>query len=80
MPLKIYKRGDTWHCRGTVGGQLVRESLRTRDKALAGYKSAQIQAKLEKEAVFGKREKKPLSQTPASDTSKIIPLPVRGRK
>jgi integrase len=54
MPLKIYRRGKTWHCRGTIAGRTIRESLGTREKASAEYACAQLQAKLEREAIYGK--------------------------
>ena len=35
MPLKIYKRGEIWHYRGTVAGRRLRGSTETQDKAIA---------------------------------------------
>jgi integrase len=35
MPVKIYKRGDIWHFRGTVAGRRLRGSTGTGDKAIA---------------------------------------------
>lgn len=35
MPLKVYKRGDIWHYRGTVAGRRIRGSTGTSEKATA---------------------------------------------
>ena len=35
MPVKIYKRGDIWHFRGTVAGRRLRGSTGSGDKAIA---------------------------------------------
>lgn len=35
MPLKIYRRGEIWHYRGTVAGRRLRGSCRTADKRTA---------------------------------------------
>ncbi|TIN49203.1 MAG: site-specific integrase [Mesorhizobium sp.] len=35
MPLKLYKRGDIWHYRGTVAGRRIRCTTETEDKARA---------------------------------------------
>lgn len=35
MPLKIYKRGDIWHYRGTVAGRRIRGSTKTSSKEVA---------------------------------------------
>lgn len=35
MPLKIYKRGEVWHYRGTIAGRRVRGTTETADKARA---------------------------------------------
>ena len=45
MPLKIYKRGDTWHYRGSVAGQRLRGSCKTADKAIAARQIAEIEAR-----------------------------------
>lgn len=50
MPLKIYKRGETYHYRGTVAGRRLRGATGTSDKAIA----ARIAA--EKEAAEWKRD------------------------
>lgn len=35
MPLKLHRRGEIWHYRGTVAGRLIRGSAKTADKAIA---------------------------------------------
>jgi integrase len=35
MPVKLYRRGEIWHYRGTVAGRRLRGSTRTSDKARA---------------------------------------------
>ena len=45
MPLKIYRRGEIWHYRGTVAGQLLRRSCRTADKATAQRIAAESEAR-----------------------------------
>ena len=42
MPLVIYRRGKTWHYRGTVAGRRLRGSCQTTDKTTAARKAAQI--------------------------------------
>lgn len=54
MPLKLYRRGRLWHCRGTVAGRLVRESLRTSDRALAEHAANKIESRILREAILGK--------------------------
>ena len=53
MPLRIYPRGRIWHCRGTVAGKLVRESLKTGDRALAEHLAHQIEGRILREKVYG---------------------------
>ena len=49
MPLKLYRRGKTWHYRGTVAGRLLRGSTKTASKETA----QRIAAKREQEAWNG---------------------------
>ncbi|MDR5172974.1 site-specific integrase [Methylobacillus flagellatus] len=44
MPLKIYRRGDVWHYRGTVAGRRLRGSTGTGDKAIAQRIAAEREA------------------------------------
>ncbi|TSJ60495.1 site-specific integrase [Starkeya sp. 3C] len=44
MPLKIYKRGDVWHYRGTVAGRRLRGSTGSSDKAVAQRIAAEREA------------------------------------
>lgn len=44
MPVKIYKRGDIWHFRGTVAGRRLRGSTGTGDKAIAQRIAAEREA------------------------------------
>lgn len=43
MPLKLYRRGKTWHYRGTVAGRRLRGSCKTADQAKAARKASQIE-------------------------------------
>jgi integrase len=49
MPLKLYKRGETWHYRGTIGPAERREriggSCKTGDKDIAARQIAEIEAR-----------------------------------
>lgn len=45
MPLTIYRRGEIYHYRGTVAGDLLRGSTRTSDKATAQRIAAEIEAR-----------------------------------
>jgi len=49
MPLEIYRRGEVWHCRGTVGPdgrrKLIRKSLRTKSKDVAARQVTEIEKK-----------------------------------
>ena len=45
MPLKIFKRSDIWHYRGTVAGRRLRGSTATKDKAIAARLAAEIEAR-----------------------------------
>ena len=45
MPLRIFKRGDIWHYRGTVAGRRLRGSTTTTDKATAQRIAAEIEAR-----------------------------------
>lgn len=48
MPLEIYRRGEIWHCRGTVGPdgrrKNIRRSLHTKSKDIAARQAAEIEA------------------------------------
>lgn len=44
MPLKIYKRGETYHYRGTVAGRRLRGATGTADKAIASRIAAETEA------------------------------------
>jgi integrase len=49
MPLKLYRRGETWHYRGTIGPverrERVRGSCKTEDKDIAARQVAEIEAR-----------------------------------
>lgn len=45
MPLKLYKRGEVWHFRGTVAGRRLRGSTGTTQKAIAERVAAELDAK-----------------------------------
>jgi integrase len=45
MQLKLFKRGETWHYRGTVAGRRLRGSCKTADKAIAARQVAEIEAR-----------------------------------
>jgi integrase len=45
MPIKIYKRGDIWHYRGTVAGRLLRGSTKTARKEVAQRIAAELEAR-----------------------------------
>jgi integrase len=45
MPVKIYKRGEIWHYRGTVAGRLLRGTTRTARKEIALRIAAELEAK-----------------------------------
>lgn len=45
MPFKIYKRGSTWHYRGTVAGRRIRGSTETESKERAQRIAAEREAK-----------------------------------
>jgi integrase len=45
MPIKIYKRGDIWHYRGSVAGRVLRGSTRTARKETAQRIAADIEAR-----------------------------------
>lgn len=45
MPLKIYKRGDVWHYRGTVAGRRLRGSTGTTDKSIAAREVAILETR-----------------------------------
>lgn len=44
MPVRIYKRGDIWHFRGTVAGRRLRGSTGSGDKAIAQRIAAEKEA------------------------------------
>lgn len=43
MPIKVYKRGNTWHYRGTVAGRRLRGSCQTQDRRTAERIAAEIE-------------------------------------
>jgi integrase len=45
MPLKLYRRGQIWHYRGTVAGRRLRGSCKTADHAIASRATAEIEAR-----------------------------------
>lgn len=45
MPLSIYRRGKTWHYRGTVAGRRLRGTTSTADKGLAQRIAAEIETR-----------------------------------
>lgn len=45
MPLKIFKRGDVYHYRGTVAGRLIRGTTRTTSKEVAQRIAADIEGR-----------------------------------
>jgi integrase len=45
MSLKLYRRGEIWHYRGTVAGRLLRGSTKTPDKTTAQRIAAEIEAR-----------------------------------
>lgn len=45
MPIRIYKRGEVWHFRGTVAGRRLRGSTGTTDKATAQRIAAEREAR-----------------------------------
>lgn len=53
MPLKEYKRGNTWHYRGTVAGRRLRGSTGTQDKATALQFISQVEARAWKSRLDG---------------------------
>ncbi len=54
MPLKLKKRGPYWYAIGTVAGQRVRKSLETGDRQTADEIRAALEARLLKEAIYGR--------------------------
>lgn len=53
MPLKVYKRGNYWHYRGTVAGRELRGSTKATDKAIAEQIANQKEADAWKGVVHG---------------------------
>lgn len=51
--LQLKKRGRTWYATGTIGGQRIRKSLGTSDKAQAEEVRAQYEARLWKRHTYG---------------------------
>jgi hypothetical protein len=45
MPIKLHKRGEIWHYRGTVAGRLLRGTTRTARKEIALRIAAELEAK-----------------------------------
>lgn len=53
MPLKLYRRGEVWHYRGTVAGRLLRGSTRTTRKEVAERIVADREARAWKSHIDG---------------------------
>lgn len=53
MPLKIFKRGDVWHYRGTVAGRRLRGSTGTASKEIAARFAAEVESKFWKRGFDG---------------------------
>lgn len=45
MPLKLYRRGEIWHYRGTVAGRRLRESTGTADRKVAERIKAEVESR-----------------------------------
>lgn len=56
MPLKLYRRGKTWHYRGTVAGDLIRGSTRTENRELAARIASEIETRTHKRHLDGPKE------------------------
>jgi hypothetical protein len=54
MSLKLIVRGGVYYIHGTIGGQCIRRSLKTRDRASAEILAADTEARLVRESVYGK--------------------------
>lgn len=46
MPLRKFKRGDTWYIRGSVNGERIYRSAHTADEAQAEEARARLEARL----------------------------------
>jgi integrase len=44
MPLKLYRRGNIWHYRGTVNGKRARGSCKTSEKSIAARQVSEIES------------------------------------
>jgi integrase len=53
MPLKLKQRNGTWYIDGTINGQRVRQSTRTRDREAALRIAAEAEAKGQRIALYG---------------------------
>lgn len=53
MPLKLYKRGNIWHYRGTVAGRRLRGSTRTAKKETAEQIASAIEGRAWKGSLYG---------------------------
>ncbi|HEY0220013.1 MAG TPA: integrase [Afipia sp.] len=53
MPLKLYKRGEVWHYRGTVAGRRLRGSTGATNKDIAARIAAELDAKTWKHRLDG---------------------------
>lgn len=53
MPLKLYKRGDIWHYRGTVAKRRLRGSTETANKELAEEVIADIETRERRGRIYG---------------------------
>ena len=56
MPLKLYRRGKTWHYRGTVAGDLLRGSTGTENRELAARIASEIETRNHKRHLDGPQE------------------------
>lgn len=55
MALKLYKRGDYWHYRGTISGRLIRGTTGTEDKKIAERIKADVEAQAWRSHLDGPR-------------------------
>lgn len=55
MPLRLYRRGDIWHLRGTVAGKFVRESTRVGDRRAAEIIRARRETEILEQVTLGRQ-------------------------
>lgn len=53
MPLKLYRRGENWHYRGTIAGRRLRGTTGTPDKESALRFTAELEARQRKGSLYG---------------------------